>query len=277
MNELLTEKISVFIITKNEAGRIARAINSVKNIAGEVIVVDSESTDETVKIAEDLGAKVVVKPWLGYVGQKSFAESLCANDWVLNIDADEELSKDLQDEIEYIFASKNQDHYLAYQINFVIMHRNDLKPRIFAPDNKFVRLYNTRSASFANTVNSTTHDSVVFNNDIDFAGKIFTLNGAAYHYSGTSIEQLVNKANFYSSEQAKDLVKQGKKLSNFRLATEMIWWFFKAFFIRRYFVFGFDGFVDSMIFAFARFLRLAKLRELCHSRKSGNPEKRENK
>ena len=254
-------KISAFIITKNEAARIAIAINSVKNIVDEVIVVDNESTDDTVSIAEKLGAKVVIKPWLGYVGQKSFAESLCVNDWVLNIDADEELSKELQDEIEYIFASKNQDQYLAYQIKLLIMHRNDQKPRMFAPFNKCTRLYNKKFASFANTVNNTTHDSVIFNKDVDFAGKIYLLNEAAYHYSGTSIEQLVTKANFYSSEQAKDLMMQDKKVSNIRIAFEMLWWFFKAFFIRRYFVFGFDGFVDSIIFAFARFLRLAKLRE----------------
>ncbi|KJW02849.1 glycosyl transferase 2 family protein [Rickettsia endosymbiont of Ixodes pacificus] len=254
-------KISAFIITKNEAARIAIAINSVKNIVDEVIVVDNESTDDTVSIAEKLGAKVVIKPWLGYVGQKSFAESLCVNDWVLNIDADEELSKELQDEIEYIFASKNQDQYLAYQIKLLIMHRNDQKPRMFAPFNKCTRLYNKKFASFANTVNNTTHDSVIFNKDVDFAGKIYLLNEAAYHYSGTSIEQLVTKANFYSSEQAKDLMMQDKKVSNTRIAFEMLWWFFKAFFIRRYFVFGFDGFVDSIIFAFARFLRLAKLRE----------------
>lgn len=254
-------KISAFIITKNEAARIERAISSVRNIADEVIVIDSESTDETVAISESLRAKVVIKPWLGYVGQKSFAEDLCKNDWILNIDADEELSKELQDEIEYIFASQNQDRYLAYQIKLLIMHRNNARPRVFAPYNKCTRLYNKKFASFANTINSTTHDSVVFNKDVDFANKIYTLNEAAYHYSGTSIEQLVAKANFYSGEQAKDLIKQGKKPSNIRIAIEMIWWVFKAFFIRRYFVFGFDGFVDSMIFAFARFLRLAKLRE----------------
>lgn len=254
-------KISAFIITKNEAARIERAINSVKNIVDEVVVVDSESTDETATIAESLGAKVIVKPWLGYVGQKSFAETLCKNDWILNIDADEELSKELQDEIEYIFASNNQAQYFAYQIKLLIMHRNDTRPRILAPYNTCIRLYNKNFASFANTVNSTTHDSVIFNKDIDSVNRIYKLNEVAYHYSGTSIEQLVAKANFYSSEQAKDLVKQKKKPSNIRIATEMIWWFCKAFFIRRYFVFGFDGFVDSMIFAFARFLRLAKLRE----------------
>ncbi|ABV73194.1 Beta 1,4 glucosyltransferase [Rickettsia canadensis str. McKiel] len=254
-------KISAFIITKNEAARIARAINSVKNIVDEVVVVDSESSDGTVSIAEELGATVVIKPWLGYVGQKSFAESLCIHDWILNIDADEELSKDLQDEIEYIFVSGNQDHYLAYKIKLLIMHRDDRKPRMFAPFNKCIRLYNKKFASFANNVNSTTHDSVVFNKDVDFTNKVYLLNEPAYHYSGISIEQLVTKANFYSSEQAKDLMVQDKKVSNIRIATEMLWWFLKAFFIRRYFVFGFDGFVDSMIFAFARFLRLAKLRD----------------
>ena len=254
-------RISAFIITKNEAARIECAINSVKNIADEVVIVDSESTDETAQIAKSLGAKVVIEPWRGYVGQKSFAETLCSNDWILNIDADEELSQKLQDEIGYIFASRSQDRYLAYQIKLLIIHRNDTKPRFFAPYNRCIRLYNRRFASFSNTINSTTHDSVLFNKDVDSTNKIYALNEVAYHYSGTSLEQLVAKANFYSGEQAKDLLMQGRKLLSFRIATEMFVCFLRAFFIRRYFVFGFDGFIDSMIFAFARFLRLAKLRE----------------
>ncbi|MFY9589731.1 glycosyltransferase family 2 protein [Rickettsia endosymbiont of Halotydeus destructor] len=254
-------KISAFIITKNEAARIARAINSVKNIVDEIIVIDSESTDETVEIARNLGAKVIINPWPGYVAQKTFGENLCANDWILNIDADEELSKELQDEIEYIFASNNQDRYLAYQIKLLIIHRKDSKPRRFAPYNKCLRLYNKNFVSFSNMKGSTTHDSVVFNSDINTENKIYLLNGLAYHYSGTSIEQLVAKANFYSREQAEDLFNAGKTPKPARIIMEMPLRFFKAFFIRRYFIFGFDGFIDSMIFAFARFLRLAKLRE----------------
>ena len=87
--------ISAFIITKNEASRVTRAINSVKDIAEEIIVVDSGSVDDTVSIAESLGAKVIFNEWPGYVKQKSFAESLCKNNWVLNIDADEELTQEL--------------------------------------------------------------------------------------------------------------------------------------------------------------------------------------
>src|SRR4051812_46312545 len=88
LQRMETHKISSFIIAKNEESRIARAINSLKQISEEIIVVDSGSTDKTVEIAESLGARVVYNEWPGYVKQKAFAEKLCKNDWVLNIDAD---------------------------------------------------------------------------------------------------------------------------------------------------------------------------------------------
>lgn len=254
------EKISGFIIAKNEANRITLAINSIKNIVEELIVIDSGSTDATMKIAEDLGAKVIFNEWPGYVAQKAFAESKCKNNWVLSLDADEELSQDLQNEIEYIFASNEQDKYQAYAIQMVILHRLDQKPRFLAPCNTFIRIYNKNIASYRNSKNMSTHDVVLFNQGID--GKVYTLNSVAYHRSGTSIEQLVAKANFYSTEQANDLVKNDRNPARFRIMFEMLIYFFKIFFIRRYFVFGFDGFVDSVVLAFARFIRLAKAREL---------------
>jgi glycosyltransferase involved in cell wall biosynthesis len=253
-------KISAFIITKNEAHRVAAAINSVKNIVEEVIVIDSGSTDDTVAIAEKLGAKVVFNEWPGYVKQKSFGEKLCKNDWVLNIDADEELTEDLQREIKQRFSSDNYEEYKAYDINFVILHRNDKKARVLAPANRFIRLYNRKFCSFSNTTKTTTHDAVTFNPDAKDI-RVLGFKAHAYHRSGTSIEQLINKANFYSSEQAKDMISIGRRPSYLRIAFELPLCFLKAFIIRRYFVFGFDGFVDSIIFAFARFARLAKTRE----------------
>lgn len=264
-------KLSGFIIAKNEENRIEGAIGSIKRIVEEVIVIDSGSSDNTVKIAENLGAKVIFNEWQGYVKQKAFGESQCKNDWILNIDADEELPPALQDEIEFIFASDNQDRYKAYQIDFVILHRKDRKPRLFAPANNYIRVYNRKFCSFANVINMTTHDAVQFNKDINDKDKLlYHLNEVAYHKSGTSIEQLVAKANFYSTEQAKDLKNLNRKPSTVRIATEIIFCFFKAFFIRRYFVFGFDGFVDSIIFAFARFIRLAKAREMYENTKNLN-------
>lgn len=259
--------ISAFIITKNEESRIARAIKSLQNTAHEIIVIDSGSTDKTVQIAESLGARVIYNEWKGYVAQKIFGEELCEHQWVLNIDADEELSQDLQDEIGYIFAGELQDRYKAYRMNMVIMHRSELKPRWAAPSTSQIRLYNKKYASFGNQKGATTHDAVLMNAGLGEGGNVYRLNEPVHHYSGMSIEQLVGKANFYSSQQANDLVDGGREISRLRVGAEFFLWFFKAFFARRYWVFGFDGFVDSMIFAFARFLRLAKAREAIRRKK----------
>ena len=255
------DKLSVFIIASNEEGRIEKAIKSVQKIADEIIIIDSGSKDNTVEIAENLGAKVVYHAWPGYTAQKAYGENLCKNDWILNIDADEEISPELHNEINYIFAKQLENKYFAYKIKVTILHRLDSKPRRFAPYNNVIRLYNRKYCSFSGERTSSTHDSVMFKKDISAENKIFDLDGRAYHRSGTSIEQLIDKANFYSSEQAREMIKMGRVPSKLRIGCELFFWFFKAFFVRRYFVFGFDGFVDSAIFAFARFIRLAKARE----------------
>ena len=254
--------ISAFIITKNEEKRLAKAILSIKDLVDEIIVVDSGSTDGTVALAKSLGAKTIYNEWPGYVAQKSFGESKCKHKWILNIDADEELSKDLKDEIDYIFSSKLEEKYKAYRLNFVIMHRMDSKPRLFAPCNSFIRLYRKDFASFKNSIDFTTRDAVTLNHGENEGENVMLLSGVAFHYSGVSIDQLVSKANFYSREQARDMLQNGRKPSKMRVYGEFFIYFFKAFFIRRYFVFGYHGFVDSIIFAFARFLRLAKAREM---------------
>lgn len=253
--------ISAFIITKNEEQRITKAIVSIKDIVDETIVIDSGSTDKTVEIAKSLGAKVIHNDWPGYVAQKSFGEAQCQHKWILNIDADEEIAPKLREEIDSIFNNNRQDDYKAYRINFVIMHRKDKNPRFLAPSNTFIRLYCKDFASFKNSVGYTTRDAVTLNDGKQEQGNVMVLKGPAYHYSGTSIEQLVAKANFYSSEQAKDMLANGRIPSRARVYYEFFLYFFKAFFIRRYFIFGYDGFVDSVIFAFARFLRMAKARE----------------
>ena len=105
--------ISCFIIAKNEELSIERSIKSVKNICDEIIVVDSGSTDRTIEIARNLGAKVVFNEWPGYLAQKIYGESLCSHDWVLNIDADEEITEKLQEEIGNVAGSEMLMNYKA--------------------------------------------------------------------------------------------------------------------------------------------------------------------
>ena len=257
-------KLSVFIITKNEEDRIRCAIDSVKEIADEVVVVDSGSTDQTVAIAKSLGANVIVRDWPGYVKQKAFAEGLCKNDWVLNIDADESLTPELQNEIKTTLKNIHEKQF-AFNIKMLILHRHDDGPRWLAPINKSIRLYKRTVCSFANTVKLeiyTTHDRVSFNHSDGQKHQVSDFKHVAYHRSNTSMGQLIQKADFYSTEQAKDLIRSGRKIRSIRLVNEFLFVFIKAFFIRRYFVFGLDGFIDSMGFAFARFSRLAKAREI---------------
>ena len=91
--------ISCFIIAMNEEERIARTIKSVIDFMDEVIVIDSGSTDKTEQICRDLGVTFLTNDWSGYGPQKRFGEEQCKHDWVLNIDADEVVTKALMDEI----------------------------------------------------------------------------------------------------------------------------------------------------------------------------------
>ena len=103
--------VSCFIITKNEGDRIARTIRSVEPWVREVVVVDSGSTDSTASICGAEGAKVVSQSWLGFGGQKRFAEEQCHYDWVLNLDADEVATATLRDAIIDLFDAGR--HHLS--------------------------------------------------------------------------------------------------------------------------------------------------------------------
>jgi glycosyltransferase involved in cell wall biosynthesis len=95
--------LSVAIVSHNEEANLPRTLESVK-WADEIVVVDSESTDRTCEIAREYGARVVVEPWRGYVAQKQYAVDLCTKDWVLLLDADEEVSAGLAEEIRTAIA-----------------------------------------------------------------------------------------------------------------------------------------------------------------------------
>ncbi|MEJ1472056.1 MAG: glycosyltransferase family 2 protein [Candidatus Sedimenticola sp. (ex Thyasira tokunagai)] len=110
--------ISVFTIAKNEADRIHYTISSVNEWVDEVIVIDSGSTHNTVEVCKSYGATVLFNEWRGYGLKKSFGEAQCKNDWVLNLDADEEVTKELQNEIISII-NKRPQKFTAYTLPFL--------------------------------------------------------------------------------------------------------------------------------------------------------------
>ena len=98
-------KLSVTVITRDEAANLAAALESVA-WADEIVVVDSESTDATLEVARRFTRRVVVRRWPGYVAQKNYAAAEAAHDWILSLDADERVSPELADEIRRLIAGE---------------------------------------------------------------------------------------------------------------------------------------------------------------------------
>lgn len=249
--------ISVFIIAKNEADRIAAVIDAVKNFADEILVIDSGSTDKTCEISSETGAKIMFNKWRGYGPQKIFGESQCRNKWILNIDADEEVSEKLADEIREIFKDKVQENFYAFRVKIVNKFRFEKEPKKLAYYYNQIRLYNKDFAGFKD---STIHDSVELR--VKDKGKIGQLKNIIYHQSFRSFEHWIEKINSYSSMQALDSFKKGKNASIVKVFLVAPVAFLKAYLVRRYFIYGFEGFVYSSLFAFSRFAKVIKTREI---------------
>ncbi len=245
--------ISAFIIALNEADRIALTIRSLRRVADEVIVVDSGSTDGTQQVAEAEGAKVVFHAWKGYGPQKRFAEDQCKHTWLLNLDADEILSDELIDEIQAVFAG-NPETNSGYTMRIYNMLAGEVKIPPYTQMNTCLRLYNKNFARFSD---SPVHDSVIVQQ-----GSIAALKAPVYHPSFRSLDHAIDKLNRYSTMQAEDMLTRGKGVSFVRLLVELPAAFIKAYFFRRYIFRGARGFSYAMLYAFMRFVRLAKLHEM---------------
>ncbi len=109
------QSISLCVITKNEADRIGNLLESAKGLVNEIVVVDSGSSDDTVTICEDYGAKVIFNPWPGYAKQKQFAMEQSECEWILSLDADEALTQELKQEILSTLKG-DQQQFTAYEI-----------------------------------------------------------------------------------------------------------------------------------------------------------------
>ena len=136
-------RVTVTIITLNEAAHIADAIDSAA-WADEVIVVDSGSVDDTLAIARARGARAETRSWTGYVDQKNFAAGLSSNDWIFSLDADERVTPALSSEIREIVASEPAER--AYRVPRVTFHLGRwVRTTDFYPDHQ-TRLYDRRAA-----------------------------------------------------------------------------------------------------------------------------------
>ncbi len=246
--------ISVFIITKNEEERLVAALESVKDLADEIIIVDSGSTDHTLELAKQYTKKIKYKKWEGFGQQKSYAESLCKNDWILNIDADEIVSKELAIEIRKLFKNYQHEQHDGFWLKIVEIPHFVNNPKFYGRKKYYLRLYNKNFCAYRV---SEVHDSVITESQ-----NLAYLDSYLIHKSFRSYRHQIDKLNFYSDFQAENSFKLGKKPNCFKIIFILFFAFTKHYFIRRYFLYGIEGYIESCFYAFSRLTKYAKIIEL---------------
>lgn len=184
-------RLSVCVITYNEEANIRRTLASVKEIADEMIVVDSGSTDNTVTLARDLGAKVFAEEWKGFAAQKNSAIAKATGDWILSLDADEEVSPELAASIRSLLKSgQAAPEFDAYEMARRNLYLNRwIKRSGYYPDRK-LRLVRRGMGEFENRA---VHESM------HSTGKIGRLEGDLIHHAYPTLESFIEHANRYST------------------------------------------------------------------------------
>ncbi len=243
-------KITATIITLNEERNIARAIESLR-CCDEILMLDSGSSDHTLDVARNLGARVIEAPWQGYASQKNLAAEQAANDWILSIDADEALSERLEGEIWNLKKiGPACDAYtmprLAQYLGRWIFHGG------WYPDRK-VRLYHRAKARW---VGEFVHESV------RVEGRVGHLDANLLHYTCGSLSEHLKTMDRYTTLAAGEIVARRQKVPAHRLVIDPIWTFIQGYFLRRGFLDGPEGLAIAYMSSLYTFLKYAKARNM---------------
>jgi len=246
-----TMPLSLVVITRDAAGELADCLASAP-FAGEALVVDSGSADDTVEVARRCGARVLVEPWRGFGPQKRFAVAAAAHDWVLCLDADERVTPELAASIAAAFA-----HGAPRAAGFECARRNRFLGRWLAHGEGYpdwnLRLFDRRRADWSDDA---VHERVLAR------GAVERLAGDLLHASAESIDAYVAKQNRYTTLQAEAMHARGERAGFARLALSPLSRFLRYYLLKLGFLDGAAGFAHIAIGAFASFLKYAKLRAL---------------
>jgi len=229
-------KISACIISFNEEKKIEDCLKSLVDIADEIIVVDSNSSDHTVELAKKYTDKVITQDFLGYIEQKNFAIQHASHDWILSLDCDERLSPELQQSMLAIKENISQaDAYKMPRKTFYVYRWLN---HCWYPDVK-TRLFNKHTAHWGGT---NPHDHIISNGD-----NIKQLDGDLYHYSFDSISDHLQTIDKFTEIGAEELIKKNKSFNIFSPMTHGLWLFIKIYFVKRGFLDGYAGFLVATL------------------------------
>jgi glycosyltransferase involved in cell wall biosynthesis len=242
--------LSVIVITKNEAASIEACLASVP-FASEWIVVDSGSTDDTRDIARRLGARVVeTADWPGFGPQKNRALAEARGDWVLSLDADEQVSPRLAEQIRAVVQGGEERGAVAYTLSRLSSFCGQwMRHGDWYPDH-VLRLFRRGQAQFSNDL---VHESV------QCSGKVGHLDGHLLHDSMPSLEECLDKMNRYTSGRARDQRRAGKRGGLAAAIGHGLWAFVRSYLVRGGLLDGRMGFIVAFSIAEGTYYRYLKL------------------
>ncbi len=249
----LKKGISGVIITYNESSNIRRCIESLKGVVDEVVVVDSNSTDNTIKICKELNARVILQPFLGYIEQKNFALECAHYNYVLSLDADEALSDGLRSEILGLRDSLIHSAYRFNRLNNFYGHW--LRHGNWYPDRK-IRLWDKTKYHWAGT---NPHDRV----DVADESQVKLIKADILHYSYSKVSEHIDQIHKFAKIHAEAAATKGKQASILvHIVLNPTFKFFKRYFLYLGFLDGYYGFIAAVNSAKLNYLKYVYLREI---------------
>ncbi len=242
-------RVSAVVITKNEAENIRDCLASLQ-WADEIIVVDAESTDDTVAQAGEFTDKIFIRRWDGFSAAKNFARAQCTGDWVLWLDADERVTPELREEIINVLA--NDPAVAGFEMprlaNFLgkwIRHGGWYPGYV-------LRLFRRGAGRFDD---KPVHEGVLVD------GKIARLKNHLLHYTDRNLQHYFEKFNRYTSLAAEELNQRGRRFHLWDLLLRPSWFFFRMYVLKAGFWDGLSGFILARLSAAYVFAKYAKLWE----------------
>lgn len=245
--------ITAVIIAKNESSSITNAIISLKHLTKDIVVLDDSSTDDTAKISQKNGAKVVsIKSGLNFSQKRNYILNKLKSEWVFYLDADERISKPLAEEIINLISRKDSvSAYWVKRRNFIL--GKELKSKTWYPDSQPRLFKMTKFKGWTGHI----HESA------DFEGEKSVLNNEIFHFTHKSIFAMIEKTNNWSEIEAQNLYKiNHPKINRLRLFKLFISQFFIKYINEQNYKNGTIGLIESFMQTYSTMITYFKLWEL---------------
>lgn len=243
--------ISLVMIVKNEEKNLAKCLTGIKDLVNEIIIVDSGSTDKTIEIAQSYFAKIYKRDLDSFSNQKNYALSLATNEWVLHLDADEILSKELVEEIKSAITNTKLDGFYLIRTNLFLGRQ--------MKHSGIDKEYRLRLAkkSLSKYVGGIIHEELIVD------GKVGKLKNIMLHNSYPAINSYFKKLEQYTTFSAMKMLEENKKAKIIDIVFKPPFEFCKRYILKLGFLDGFQGFIWATLCAFSTFVKYIKLWEIC--------------